>query len=147
MLHSIILFIGKICHSLLYFDIKIGIRFSCEVGLCGTRVTEPSVVSCPFDPLNGRSLLDLGNVRCLWMFFFFIFFFFFFFLCQRHSFLKALSHECRVSLRMRTECHNPLISVSSPVDPLNGRSSLGNVRCLWMSVFFFFLSLSTSFVS
>ena len=62
--------------------------------------------------------------------------------------LKALSHECRINQRMRNECLffflHPLISVSCPFNPLNGRSSLGYVRCLCHC---YFSHLSTSFVN
>ncbi len=66
---------------------------------------------------------------------------------QPHDFLnhasetfKAWSYECRMSLCMGNECHflaYPLISVSCTFDPLNIRSSLGNVRCLCMLYFSF----------
>ena len=55
--------------------------------------------------------------------------------------IKALSHECRISLRvhaMRNECHFlasvDIRSVSCPFDPLNG--SLGNVRVFFVRVIF-----------
>ncbi len=57
--------------------------------------------------------------------------------------LKALSHECRIGQRMRSECHF-LASVdirwkcvSCPFDPLTGRSSSGNLRCLRVLFFSF----------
>ena len=57
-----------------------------------------------------------------------------------HMGLKAWSHEC---LRMTNECHF-LASVdicrkcvSRSFDPLIGRSSLGNLRCLCVLLFFF----------
>ncbi len=57
--------------------------------------------------------------------------------------LKAWSHECRISLRMTNECHF-LASVdicrkcvSSSFDPLTGRSSLDNLRCLCVLLFSF----------
>ena len=50
--------------------------------------------------------------------------------------LKAWSHECHISLRMTNEC-NLWASVdicrkcvSCSFDPMTGRSSLGNLRCL-----------------
>ena len=50
---------------------------------------------------------------------------------------KALSHKCRI--RLRNECHF-LASVDicfMPIDPLNGRSSLWNVRCMCVLFFSF----------
>ena len=60
----------------------------------------------------------------------------------QHSYdqaFNALSHECRISLRMRNECifFNPLKCDSCPFYPLNGRSSSSYVRCYTC---YFFLS-------
>ncbi len=54
-------------------------------------------------------------------------------------FLKALSHECRISSRMRNKFHlwHPLKCDSCTFYPLNGRSSSGDVRCLYVLVFSF----------
>ena len=64
-------------------------------------------------------------------------------LILKMRYLKAWSHECRISLRMTNEC-NFLASidicrkcVSCLFDPLTGRSSLGNLRCLCVLLFFF----------
>ena len=61
--------------------------------------------------------------------------------------LKAMSHdECRISLRMRNECHFFWIrwnAIHVRIIFLNGRSSSGDVRCLYA----LFFPLSKSFVS
>ena len=77
-------------------------------------------VSCSFNPLTGRS--SLGNLGCLWVLLFSFVNVIHFSCVKSHSFLmrwpmwhymrdscnqalKALSHECRINLRMRNECH------------------------------------------
>ncbi len=58
-------------------------------------------------------------------------------------YFKALSHEFRIGKNMRNECHF-LVSVdirrkclSSPIDPLTGCSSSGNVCCFCVLFFSF----------
>ena len=57
-------------------------------------------------------------------------------------FKESLSDDAVSAIRIRDECH-PLICVSYKFDPLNGRSSLDNVRCFCSRVF---SSLSTLLV-